>query len=160
LRTVRVGGHKIELVGEHRGVRFVDDSKATNPHAADASLSAYGSTEGDGAKVVWVAGGQAKGTTFEELVLSHRGRLRGAVLIGVDRGRIADALARHAPEVPVIAIADGETRAMRQAVEAAVSLARPGDVVLLAPGCASLDMFPGYAARGDAFAEAVRDLHR
>ena len=110
--------------------------------------------------VVWIAGGQAKGTTFDDLVRTHRARLRGAVLLGVDRGLIADALARHAPEVPVIAISDGETRAMRQAVEAAVSLARPGDVVLLAPGCASFDMFSGYAARGDAFAEAVRDLHR
>ncbi len=172
LRSVRVGAHKIELVAEHGGVRFVDDSKATNPHAADASLRAYGTVEGDvgdapptGAgdarsKVVWIAGGQAKGTTFDDLVRAHRARLRGAVLLGVDRGLIADALARHAPEVPVIAISDGETRAMRQAVAAAVSLARPGDVVLLAPGCASFDMFSGYAARGDAFAEAVRDLHR
>jgi UDP-N-acetylmuramoylalanine--D-glutamate ligase len=161
LRNVRVGAHKIELVAEQRGVRFVDDSKATNPHAADASLRAYG-TPGTGPedKVVWIAGGQAKGTTFDQLVASHRGRLRAAVLLGVDRQLIADALARHAPEVPVIAIADDQTRAMRQAVEAAVSLARPGDVVLLAPGCASLDMFSGYAARGDAFAAAVRDLHR
>jgi UDP-N-acetylmuramoylalanine--D-glutamate ligase len=172
LRTVRVGAHKIELVAEHGGVRFVDDSKATNPHAADASLRAYGNAgpadiddgtparAGESGLVVWIAGGQAKGTTFDDLVRTHRARLRGAVLLGVDRGLIADALARHAPEVPVIAISDGETRAMRQAVEAAVSLARPGDVVLLAPGCASFDMFSGYAARGDAFAEAVRDLHR
>ncbi|GAA3628466.1 UDP-N-acetylmuramoyl-L-alanine--D-glutamate ligase [Microlunatus ginsengisoli] len=159
LRAVQVGAHKIELVAERGGIRYVDDSKATNPHAADASLRAYGTT-GDGPddKVVWIAGGQAKGTTFDDLVRSHRGRFRGAVLIGVDRSLIAEALSRHAPEVPVIAIADGETRAMRQAVEAAVSLARPGDTVLLAPGCASLDMFSGYAARGDAFAEAVREL--
>ncbi len=161
LRNTRVGAHKIELVAEHDGVRFVDDSKATNPHAADASLRAYGSAEDDEhGKVLWIAGGQAKGTTFDDLVITHRGRLRGAVLLGVDRQLIADALARHAPEVPVIVISDGETRAMRQAVEAAVSLARPGDVVLLAPGCASFDMFSGYAARGDAFAQAVRDLHR
>src|SRR6185503_5744869 len=76
LRNVRVGAHKIELVAEHGGVRFVDDSKATNPHAADASLRAYGSAEdvdiddstpvgaGEHGKVVWIAGGQAKGTTF------------------------------------------------------------------------------------------------
>jgi UDP-N-acetylmuramoylalanine--D-glutamate ligase len=172
LRNVRIGAHKIELVAEQGGVRFVDDSKATNPHAADASLRAYGSTAAEAedrtaagaagsiGKVVWIAGGQAKGTTFDDLVTTHRGRLRGVVLLGIDRQVIADALARHAPEVPVIAIADDQTRAMRQAVAAAVSLARPGDVVLLAPGCASLDMFSGYAARGDAFAEAVRDLHR
>jgi UDP-N-acetylmuramoylalanine--D-glutamate ligase len=160
LRQVRVGSHKIEFVAERGGVSFVDDSKATNPHAADASLQAYGSTESDAAgKVVWIAGGQAKGTTFDDLVVAHRGRLRAAVLLGVDRDVVAEALARHAPEVPVIVISDGETRAMSQAVEAAGSLAQPGDVVLLAPGCASLDMFSGYAARGDAFAEAVRALH-
>ena len=87
--------------------------------------------------VVWIAGGQAKGTTFDELVSEHRGRLRGAVLLGVDRAVIADALARHAPDVPVKPIAATDTSAMAQAVAAAASLARPGDAVLLAPGCAS-----------------------
>jgi UDP-N-acetylmuramoylalanine--D-glutamate ligase len=151
LRAVQLGAHKIQTVGERDGVRFVDDSKATNPHAADAALRAFGS-------VVWIAGGQAKGTTFDDLVRTHRARLRGAVLLGVDRQLIADALARHAPEVPVKVIRSVETSAMGQAVEAAVSLARPGDTVLLAPGCASLDMYASYAARGDAFVAAVRGL--
>jgi len=131
------------------GITYVDDSKATNPHAADAALRAF-------ASVVWIAGGQAKGTTFDDLVVAHRDRLRGAVLLGVDRAVIAEALSRHAPDVPVITIEASEDGAMAQAVAAAVSLARPGDTVLLAPGCASLDMYRDYAARGDAFAAAVR----
>jgi UDP-N-acetylmuramoylalanine--D-glutamate ligase len=151
LQTVKVGPHKIQTVLERHGVSWVDDSKATNPHAADAALSAFSS-------VVWIAGGQAKGTTFDELVTAHRRRLRGAVLLGTDREIIAQALARHAPEVPTQIIEGVDTRAMAQAVAAAASLARPGDAVLLAPGCASKDMFTDYAARGDAFAAAVRAL--
>ena len=151
LRTVRVGAHKIQTIAERDGVRWVDDSKATNPHAADAALRAFDS-------VVWIAGGQAKGTTFDELVREHKGRLRGAVLLGVDREVIAEALARHAPNVPVKPIAATDTSAMAQAVAAAASLARPGDAVLLAPGCASKDMYTDYAARGEAFAAAVREL--
>jgi UDP-N-acetylmuramoylalanine--D-glutamate ligase len=151
LRSVKVGPHKIQTVLERDGVSWVDDSKATNPHAADASLRAFDS-------VVWIAGGQAKGTTFDELITTHRQRLRGAVLLGTDRDIIAQALARHAPEVPTQLIESVDTRAMAQAVAAAASLARPGDAVLLAPGCASKDMFTDYAARGDAFAAAVRAL--
>jgi UDP-N-acetylmuramoylalanine--D-glutamate ligase len=151
LRGVRLGAHKIETVGVRDGVRFVDDSKATNPHAAEAALRAFDS-------VIWIAGGQAKGTTFDDLVQRHADRLRGAVLLGADRDRIAEALARHAPQVPVKVVESVETSAMGRAVEAAVSLARPGDTVLLAPGCASLDMYESYAARGDAFAVAVREL--
>jgi UDP-N-acetylmuramoylalanine--D-glutamate ligase len=149
LRDVRPGAHKIETVLVRDGVTYVDDSKATNPHAADAALRAFES-------VVWIAGGQAKGTTFDDLVAAHADRLRGAVLLGVDRAVVGDALSRHAPDVPVITIESAEDGAMAQAVAAAVSLARPGDTVLLAPGCASLDMYRDYAARGDAFAAAVR----
>lgn len=149
LRGVRVGAHKIETVAVRDGVTYVDDSKATNPHAADAALRAFES-------VVWIAGGQAKGTSFDDLVSTHRERLRGAVLLGADRALIAEALRRHAPDVPVITIESAEDGAMAQVVAAADSLARPGDTVLLAPGCASLDMYRDYAARGDAFAAAVR----
>ncbi len=151
LRSVRLGPHKIETVAVLDGVTYVDDSKATNPHAADAALTAFES-------VVWVAGGQAKGTTFDELIIKHAERLRGAVLLGVDADLIAGALGRHAPQVPVIRVESSETRAMAQAVTAAASLARPGDAVLLAPGCASKDMYTDYAARGEAFAAAVAEL--
>jgi UDP-N-acetylmuramoylalanine--D-glutamate ligase len=134
------------------GVRYVDDSKATNPHAARASLSGYDT-------VVWVAGGLAKGATFDDLVSAVAPRLRGAVLMGRDRAVVAQALRRHAPDVPVIDVGDGETGAtsvMDRVVGAAAGLAREGDTVLLAPACASQDMFRDYGARGDAFAAAVR----
>jgi UDP-N-acetylmuramoylalanine--D-glutamate ligase len=153
LRGFRPDGHRIATVAEVGGVTWIDDSKATNPHAAQSSLAAYD-------PVVWVAGGLAKGARFDELVRAVRGRLRGVVLLGRDRHVIAEALSRHAPDVPVIAVDDGETEAeqgpMARVVAAAAELARPGDTVLLAPGCASMDMFANYAERGDAFAAAVR----
>src|SRR3954454_12323542 len=111
LRNVTLGSHKIQTVLERDGVRWVDDSKATNPHAADAALRSFGSTEAadPAGKVVWIAGGQAKGTTFDDLVATHASRLRGAVLLGVDRDVVAEALARHAPEVPVRVIEATDT---------------------------------------------------
>ncbi|MFT4008907.1 MAG: UDP-N-acetylmuramoyl-L-alanine--D-glutamate ligase [Nocardioidaceae bacterium] len=151
LRAFRPDGHRIADVATVAGVRYVDDSKATNPHAAQSSLAAYD-------PVVWIAGGLAKGATFDGLVQAVAGRLRGAVLIGRDREAIARALERHAPDVPVIVVGDGETSVMDRVVRIAADLARPGDTVLLAPGCASMDMFDDYAARGDAFAAAVRRL--
>ena len=152
LRSFRPDGHRIEQVAVHDGITWVDDSKATNPHAARASLQAYD-------PVVWIAGGLAKGAEFEELVPAVRGRLRGVVLVGRDQDVIARALARHAPDVPVIALPADETGAavMGHAVEAAARLAVTGDTVLLAPGCASQDQFRDYKERGDAFVAAVRD---
>jgi UDP-N-acetylmuramoylalanine--D-glutamate ligase len=151
LRAFRPDGHRIAHVATLHDVTWVDDSKATNPHAALSSLRAY-------EPVVWVAGGLAKGARFDELVLAVGGRLRGVVLLGRDRHVIADALARHAPQVPVTTVDDDAAAPMEDAVAAAAALARPGDTVLLAPGCASMDMFTDYAARGNAFATAVRRL--
>ena len=149
LRGFRPDGHRIAEVGSYDGVTWIDDSKATNPHAAEASLLAYD-------PVVWVAGGLAKGARFDDLVTRVRDRLRGVVLIGRDAGVIREALSRHAPDVPVIEVDGRETPVMEGVVAAAASLARPGDTVLLAPGCASMDMFANYGERGDAFADAVR----
>ncbi|GAA3246731.1 UDP-N-acetylmuramoylalanine--D-glutamate ligase [Streptomyces roseochromogenus] len=151
LRDFRPDAHRVSYVDEVGGVTYIDDSKATNTHAAEASLAAF-------EPVVWIAGGLAKGATFDELVQKSADRLRAVVLIGADRALIAEALARHAPEVPVVDLERTDTGAMLAAVREAARLAKSGDTVLLAPACASMDMFANYNKRGDAFADAVREL--
>lgn len=177
--SFRVGRHRAEVVAVADGIRYVDDSKATNPHAAEASVLAY-------PRVVWVAGGLLKGASVDAEVARMAPRLVGAVLIGRDRGLVAEALSRHAPDVPVVQVVTGEdagmdatavvsdadvtevrqsggglgARVMAAAVAAARELAKPGDTVLLAPAGASFDQFNGYAERGDAFAAAVRAATR
>ncbi|MFB6982250.1 UDP-N-acetylmuramoyl-L-alanine--D-glutamate ligase [Streptomyces scopuliridis] len=151
LRAFRPDPHRIERVAEIAGVTYIDDSKATNTHAAEASLAAYD-------PIVWIAGGLAKGATFDELVGASAKRLRGVVLIGKDRALIREALARHAPEVPVVDLDRTDTGAMSAAVREAARLAQPGDTVLMAPACASMDMFVNYNKRGEAFADAVHAL--
>jgi UDP-N-acetylmuramoylalanine--D-glutamate ligase len=151
LSSYRPGPHRNMLVASIDSVAYVDDSKATNPHAAGASLAAYDS-------VVWIAGGLLKGADVDELVAEHHGRLRGAVVLGQDRAVIHDALARHAPDVPVVEVSATDTGAMSAAVHAAARLAAPGDTVLLAPAAASMDIFRDYAERGDLFAAAVHNL--
>lgn len=135
LRAFAPDAHRIAEVATVADVTWVDDSKATNPHAAAASLAAYPS-------VVWIAGGLLKGADVDDLVRQRADRLRAVVLIGRDRSQIAQALARHAPEVPVVDVAATDTGAMDLVVTRAAELAQPGDVVLLAPAAASMDMFP------------------
>jgi UDP-N-acetylmuramoylalanine--D-glutamate ligase len=165
LAGFRVGRHRAEVVDVIDGVTYVDDSKATNPHAAQASITAY-------PRAVWIAGGLLKGASVDELVVAVANRLVGAVLIGRDRTLIRDALSRHAPDVPVVELVTGEdsgvqgeigdsvTRLMTAVVDAARGLAGPGDTVLLAPAGASFDQFSSYGQRGDAFASAVAALTR
>ncbi|WP_346926458.1 UDP-N-acetylmuramoyl-L-alanine--D-glutamate ligase [uncultured Arthrobacter sp.] len=166
------GDHRIQLVARHDGVLWVNDSKATNPHAAAASLSAF-------ENVVWIAGGLSKGVNYDALVQEHARRLKAVILIGTDSGDLRSALQRHAPDVPVIGEGKGETEqvqtagkadseagpspifgetVMARAVASAAQLAASGDTVLLAPAAASMDQFSSYAHRGDAFIEAVREL--
>ncbi|MDF2092478.1 UDP-N-acetylmuramoyl-L-alanine--D-glutamate ligase [Knoellia sp. 3-2P3] len=148
LRSFTPDPHRIADAGIVDGVRYVDDSKATNPHAAASSLRAF-------EHVVWVAGGLLKGADVDDLVRDAASHLRAVVLIGRDRAQIAEALARHAPDVPVVDVPTTDTGVMDLVVAHAAGLAQPGDVVLLAPAAASMDMFENYGARGDAFAEAV-----
>ncbi|PKW19423.1 UDP-N-acetylmuramoyl-L-alanine--D-glutamate ligase [Saccharopolyspora spinosa] len=149
LRSFEPGAHRSVPVAEAAGVSYVDDSKATNPHAADAALRAH-------PRVVWIAGGLLKGAEVDDLVAANADRLAAVVLIGRDRDRFAAALARHAPDVPVREVAAGDDAGMLEAVRVANGFARPGSVVLLAPAAASMDMFTDYAHRGRAFADAVR----
>ncbi|QXW05375.1 UDP-N-acetylmuramoyl-L-alanine--D-glutamate ligase [Rhodococcus globerulus] len=174
LTAHKVGPHRGAVVGDVGSVLYVDDSKATNPHAARPSILAHD-------RVVWVAGGLLKGASVDELVTEVRSRLAGAVLLGRDAGDIEQALTRHAPEVPVVRVMTGDdadvsenlsssTQVIRlpsgsdaDAVMAAVvsqaaALASPGSAVVLAPAAASLDMFVSYGHRGDSFAAAVGAL--
>jgi UDP-N-acetylmuramoylalanine--D-glutamate ligase len=159
LKRFRPGRHRIETIHESDGVTWVDDSKATNPHAAAASLMSHLS-------VVWIAGGLAKGADIEPVIQRCAPRIKAALLIGTDRLLIEAALIKHAPDVPRILIdtpADyqrtGSSNAFMESVvtEAAKHISS-GDTVLLAPGCASMDQFISYADRGDRFSAAVRKV--
>ena len=153
LERFRPAPHRMSLVASVAGVDYVDDSKASNPAAAAASLAAYPS-------VVWIAGGLFRGADadIDALVGSAGPRLRGVVLLGADRDVIRRSLARHAPDVPVVEAVRTDTGAMDLVVAEAARLAEPGDTVLLAPAAQSFDMFRDYPARGDAFAAAVGRL--
>lgn len=156
LRAFSPGGHRIQTVAvARRGdgtIRFVDDSKATNAHAANASLGSFADKS-----VVWIAGGLAKGGRFERLVADQARRIKAAVIIGADQRPMLDAFAASAPDIPLTVIdpADRET-VMARAVDAAGAYAGAGDVVLMAPACASMDQFVSYADRGDRFAAQAR----
>ncbi|MDO5051399.1 MAG: UDP-N-acetylmuramoyl-L-alanine--D-glutamate ligase [Pseudoclavibacter sp.] len=150
LAGFRLDAHRNELVLREGGRSWVDDSKATNPHAADASLRAYPS-------VVWILGGLLKGVDLAPLVAAHRQRLRAAIVLGRDREPVLAAFRQHASGVPVIEIDVPETEGvMERAVAEAAALATAGDTVLLAPAAASMDQFDSYADRGERFARAVR----
>jgi UDP-N-acetylmuramoylalanine--D-glutamate ligase len=142
----RASPHRLAEVARVRGVAFVDDSKATNPHAAARALGAF-------QRVVWIAGGRNKGLAFDELAAAARSRLVGAVLLGEAAGELATALERAGWSGPTVRAAS-----MGEAVTVAFSLAEAGDTVLLAPACASFDMFSSYAERGEAFAASVARL--
>ena len=144
----RLDSHRIELVAEKDGIRWIDDSKATNPHAAAASLNSF-------EKVVWVVGGLLKGVDLSDLVKRYAERLTAAIVIGVDREEVLGALRQNAPAVRIIEVANQEN-VMHQVVNSAKQIAEPGDVVLLAPAAASMDQFKDYADRGNQFAEQVK----
>jgi UDP-N-acetylmuramoylalanine--D-glutamate ligase len=150
LREFKISPHRIQLVAEIDGVRYINDSKATNAHAAAASLTSFES-------VVWILGGLLKGVDISELIGQFAPRLRGAVVIGADRVEIVEAFRNLAPQVPLVEISEGES-VMVKAVEAASAMASNGDVVLLAPAAASMDQFLNYQQRGDQFIESVQNL--
>jgi UDP-N-acetylmuramoylalanine--D-glutamate ligase len=148
LRVFKLDAHRIELVLDRDGVRWIDDSKATNPHAADAALASFDS-------VVWVVGGLLKGVDISSLVQKHAAKLKAALVIGLDREPVVKALSDFAPECQVTEIISEPGEVMSQVVALARAIAVEGDVVLLAPAAASMDQFVDYADRGNSFASAV-----
>ena len=159
IKKFRPGRHRIETVLEQNEICWIDDSKATNPHAAQASLMSQLS-------VVWIAGGLAKGAEMNDLIAQVGSRLRAVVLIGTDRELIATELESKFPNVPLIRVdpepdhdrGSTDNTFMNQVVTEAKRLAQPGDAVLLAPACASMDQFISYGDRGDRFAKSVREI--
>jgi len=136
--------HRAETVATRDGVDWVDDSKATNPHAAAGAL------EGCNRPIVWIAGGRDKNLDFDDLVEIARERVREAILIGEAAPKLARALSGRVP--------CSQVGRLEAAVARAAHVARAGDVVLLAPACSSHDQFSGYEERGQAFRAAVASL--
>jgi len=149
----RLDHHRLEVVLEKDGITWIDDSKATNPHAALAALRSQ-------LRSVWIAGGLAKGASMEQLVKDASSRIKFAILIGTDARLIEDALREHAPlvEYQIIDSALKGRDLMLEVVRVALSKALPGESVLLAPACASMDQFKNYGERGDLFTSAVKEL--
>lgn len=147
LAGFQVQAHRGQVVLEHRGVTWIDNSKATNPHAAEAALRGQ-------RNVIWIAGGQLKGAAVDGLIRAIGGALKAVVALGVDRKELAAEVSRQLPELPITLIdATDPDEAMRAVARAAHELAEPGDSVVLAPAAASLDMFSGMSQRGDLFAQ-------
>jgi UDP-N-acetylmuramoylalanine--D-glutamate ligase len=150
IRSFKLAPHRIQLVGQFEGVDFIDDSKATNAHAARASLASFNS-------VVWIVGGLFKGVDPTPLLREFKDSLRGLVVIGSEGDTVARAREAASPELTSLRIEPGP-EVMQRAVAAALELAQPGDTVLLAPAAASQDQFRDYADRGNQFQDAVRAL--
>jgi UDP-N-acetylmuramoylalanine--D-glutamate ligase len=140
--------HRLEHVAEIGGVSFYNDSKATNVDAALKALEAFEDAEGS---IVLILGGRGKNAPYAPLAPLVEKKARALVLVGEDAVRIESELKRFAPEV--LRAAD-----MQDAVRLAHGAAQPGDTVLLAPACASFDMFDSYEHRGRVFKEAVREM--
>lgn len=153
LKNFVLDHHRLELILDKAGIKWVNDSKATNPHAALAAILSQSS-------VIWIAGGLAKGSDMNDLITRGKNRLREVILIGQDSEIIKAALTKHAPEVPVHIITSDQTgeALMLEVVTLAKSIAKSGDTVLLAPACASMDQFTSYADRGNSFTKAIEKL--
>jgi len=153
IANFKLDKHRLQTVLSQDGITWVNDSKATNPHAATAALLSHLSN-------IWIAGGLAKGAKMDDLVRRTASRIKAAIIIGKDGEEIASTLEKFAPEVKIYRIAksDNPNDLMDQVVSRAKEIAVLGDTVLLAPACASMDQFKSYAHRGDLFSQSVTKL--
>lgn len=157
LLSFEPGAHRIQLVANTHGVLWVNDSKATNPHATNASLASFN-------PVIWIAGGLSKGVDYAELVREHSQRLKAVLVIGTDTSGLLAALEAEAKTVPVYTISENSgdptngREVLHQAVKKAYDIAEQNDTVLLAPAAASMDQFISYAERGNIFIDEVTAL--
>jgi UDP-N-acetylmuramoylalanine--D-glutamate ligase len=153
LKNFSTDHHRMELVLSKGEINWVDDSKATNPHAAIASLLSY-------FNVIWIAGGLAKGASMDELAKRAGSRIKSIILIGQDREIIAQAFAQHSPTTHLVRVdqSSDAKQLMKDVVAEAKKTAKSGDTVLLAPACASMDQFDSYVERGQLFAQAIKEL--
>jgi UDP-N-acetylmuramoylalanine--D-glutamate ligase len=149
IKQFKIDSHRIEIVLVKDGISWVDDSKATNPHAAAAALSSFDS-------VVWIVGGLLKGVDISDLVSRYGAKVKVAIVIGLDREPVLDAFAEFSPGTQVFEIVSEPSELMTEVVRIAKSVAISGDAVLLAPAAASMDQFKDYAQRGELFATAVK----
>jgi UDP-N-acetylmuramoylalanine--D-glutamate ligase len=153
LKNFSTDHHRMELVLSKGEINWVDDSKATNPHAAIASLLSY-------FNVIWIAGGLAKGASMDELAKRAGSRIKSIILIGQDREIIAQAFAQYSPTTQLVRVdqSSDAKQLMKDVVVEAKKTAKSGDTVLLAPACASMDQFDSYVERGQLFAQAIKEL--
>jgi UDP-N-acetylmuramoylalanine--D-glutamate ligase len=153
LNNFELDKHRLQTVLSKDGITWVNDSKATNPHAATAALLSHLSN-------IWIAGGLAKGAKMDDLVRRTASRIKAAIIIGKDGEQIAIALEKHAPDVKIYRMpkSNSPEELMDQVVACAREIAELGDTVLLAPACASMDQFTSYSHRGDLFAQSVANL--
>lgn len=152
LQDFKPAAHRVALVATVNGVKYIDDSKATNAHAAQTAINSF-------ENVIWIAGGDAKGQDFTDLAKSVANKIKSVILLGRDREFIKNALDEFAPQVSKYEVTSLQPDAISEVVQKAAELAEPGDVVLLAPACASWDMYQNYSQRGDMFADAVKKLN-
>ena len=153
IANFKLDKHRLQTVLKQDGIDWVNDSKATNPHAATAALLSHLSN-------IWIAGGLAKGAKMDDLIRRTASRIKAAIIIGKDGEVIASALEKHAPAVKIYRITGVQSPddLMDQVISKAREIATLGDTVLLAPACASMDQFTSYAHRGELFEKSVINL--
>lgn len=145
LKTFVNAPHRLEVCGEMDGVRYINDSKATNVDAV------YFALDGVKQRIIWIAGGIDKGNEYDQIETLVLDKVKGLVCLGVDNTKLREYFGGRVERFV-------ETQNVKEAISLAHDMANPGDVVLLSPACASFDLYKNYEDRGDQFRQAVKEL--